>query len=112
MLPVAYALSRAAAVAIVLAGPPLATDGLGATYAPGIRRGSLVLSIAIAVGMAMALLRVWALAVVAITLVLGVACRRVFVARLGGVNGDVAGACQQVLEVALLLLGSAHFIAS
>jgi adenosylcobinamide-GDP ribazoletransferase len=110
MLPVAHALSRAAAVAILAAGPPLATDGLGAAYAPAIRRRSLALSIATAVVVATALLRVWAIAAVAITLVLGVSGRRLLVGQLGGVNGDVAGACQQVLEGALLLLASGHAI--
>jgi adenosylcobinamide-GDP ribazoletransferase len=112
MLPVAHALSRVAAVAIVAAGPPLATDGLGATYAPAIRRGWLALSIAIAVVIATALLHMWAIAAVTITLALGVVARRMLVARLGGVNGDVAGACQQVLEVALLLLASGHSASS
>jgi len=110
MLPVAHALSRAAAVAILAAGPPLATDGLGATYAPAVRGRALALSIGVAVVMATALLQVWALPAVAITLVLAVATRRLLVERLGGVNGDVAGASQQVLEVALLLLASGHSI--
>jgi adenosylcobinamide-GDP ribazoletransferase len=112
MLPVAHTLSRVAAVAIVAAGPALATDGLGATYAPKVRGRSLAPSIGIALVMATALLQVWALAAVTITLVLGAAARRLLAYRLGGVNGDVAGACQQVLEVALLLLASGHSASS
>jgi adenosylcobinamide-GDP ribazoletransferase len=108
MLPVAHMLSRAAAVAIVAAGPPLARDGLGATYAPAVRGRPLAISMGIATVVATALLQVWALAAGTIALVLGAAARRLFVDRLGGVNGDVAGACQQVLEVALLLLACGH----
>jgi cobalamin synthase len=60
--------------------------------------------------MATALLRFWALAAVTITIVLGVSAKRLLVGQLGGVNGDAAGACQQVLEVALLLLASGHSV--
>lgn len=107
MLPVAHALSRTAALAIVATGPPLATDGLGATYGPAIRGRPLAVSIGISIVVAAALLHLGALAAVAVTVVLGVAVRYLLVTRLGGANGDVAGACQQVLEIALLLLASA-----
>jgi adenosylcobinamide-GDP ribazoletransferase len=110
MLPVAHALSRTAAIAILAAGPLLASAGLGATYASVTLGRSIALSIAIAVVMATALLRFWALAAVTITIVLGVSAKRLLVGQLGGVNGDAAGACQQVLEVALLLLASGHSV--
>jgi adenosylcobinamide-GDP ribazoletransferase len=106
MLPVAHALSRTAAIAVVAAGPPLAADGLGAAYRSGIRGRPLAVCIGVAAVVAAALLQLWALTAVAVTVVLGVAVRSLLVRRLGGANGDVAGACQQVLEVALLLLAS------
>ena len=110
MLPTAHALSRVAAVAVVTAGPPLATDGLGATYAPAVRRGPLALSIALVLVAAIALLQVWAVVAVAVTVGLAAVGGRLAVSRLGGVNGDVAGACEQLVEVGLLIAASGSHV--
>jgi len=103
-LPVVHALSRSSAIAVVAAGSPLARDGLGAGFGPAARGRPLALAVGVAllvtVGAGGSAAVIWVVAALAIT----VAARHLAKRRFGGVNGDVAGAVEQLVETALILM--------
>jgi adenosylcobinamide-GDP ribazoletransferase len=106
-IPAAHALSRAAAVGLMVIVRPSAEDGLGASYARSLRRGPAVVGALSGLAIAAALIGIWsapaAALAVAGALVVGALARR----KLGGISGDVLGAAQQVAEIAVLALASA-----
>jgi len=102
----APALGRLGMVIAVGAFPYARESGTGARIAAEVGRrhviGALVLGAAIAVG----LLSVGGLLVFAMALALAVAGGGYARQRLGGLTGDVYGAVNEVVEVAVLLLGA------
>jgi len=106
VVPAAHALARAAAL-LLLAIEPVATDeGLGASYAAGIRPRHLAVVAAVGVGVAAVTLGYWvgaaAVAAAGAASVTGSAGAR----RIGGITGDVLGAAEQTAEIAVFLLGA------
>jgi adenosylcobinamide-GDP ribazoletransferase len=105
-LPAAHALGRSGA-AVVLAGPPARTDGLGSAYAAGVTPRVTLVACALAVAVAVVSAGAWAgpMTVVAAAATAGIA----FLAGrvLGGVTGDVMGAAEQAVEIVVLVLVSA-----
>jgi adenosylcobinamide-GDP ribazoletransferase len=106
-IPAAHALSRAAAVALMVVVRPAAEEGLGASYVRALRRGPACAGVLAGLALAVALIGVWAAPAAALAaagaLVVGALSRR----KLGGISGDVLGAAQQVVEIAVLALASA-----
>ena len=104
-IPAAHALSRAASVAAMLGFKPV-DDGLGAAYTRALGRGRGVVGVVVGIAIAAGLLRTWALLAVAIglaaALLIGVLAR----SKIGGINGDVLGAVQQITEIGVLLLAA------
>jgi adenosylcobinamide-GDP ribazoletransferase len=102
----APALGRLAMVIAVGAFPYARESGTGARIAAevGMRHviGALLVGTAIAVG----LLSVGGLLMFAMALALAVACGGYARRRLGGLTGDVYGAINEVVEVAVLLVGA------
>jgi len=102
----AHSLGRTAAVALMAAGP-VAGNGLGASYARHLRRRHVVVAIATGSALAVAGFGVWAGPAVVAAAAAVVGVRRWARRSLGGVTGDVLGACEQITETAVLLLAAA-----
>jgi len=103
-LPAVHALSRTSAIALIAAGPPLARDGLGAGFGPAVRGRPLAVATGVTLLLAVGALGAWSAVWVAAALAITVVARQFAKRRFGGVNGDVAGAVEQLVEAALLLL--------
>jgi adenosylcobinamide-GDP ribazoletransferase len=106
-IPAAHALSRAAATGLMAVAKPASGEGLGASYVRALRRGTAVAGTLSGIAVAALLTGLWALPgaglAAAAALVVGALARR----KLGGISGDVLGAVQQVVEIAVLALAAA-----
>jgi adenosylcobinamide-GDP ribazoletransferase len=103
ILPAAHAMSRAAMVGVLATTPPARSGGLGARYAAfaSRRTSAAALGGALIIGFGLVGLASVGFAAVAVAgawLVRGLAMRSI-----GGVTGDILGATQQVIEVAILV---------
>lgn len=99
----AHTVGRAAAVGLMLAGPTARHDGLGADYTRLLGRRPAV--VGIAAGLVIVTVAIgWWVAPVAAAAVVGAAAVLVLARRkIGGISGDVLGACEQVVECATLV---------
>ncbi len=104
-LPLAHISGRVGAVWVMRGVPPV--PGLGASYAmvttPGRARTATVLGLVLALAAAGA----WAAAGLATAALVAVGIGRMARARIGGANGDVLGAVQQVTEIVVLVIAAA-----
>jgi len=103
----AHALARGVAVGALGFVPAAATDGLGASFDSDVSRTRTVVTVAIAVAIGAIATGWWVGPLVAVGLVVAAALAFVAVRALGGMTGDVAGAIEQVVEIAVLLAASA-----
>ena len=104
-LVMAHSLGRAGAVALLLS-PPARSDGLGASSASMVTPRSVWF--AVAFGLVLSTLAAGLLvgaALVAVGLIV-VVLRRSALRRLGGVTGDISGACEQVSEMLVLAIAA------
>jgi adenosylcobinamide-GDP ribazoletransferase len=103
----AHAVGRAAAIGVLGALTPIGGDGMGASYARNARPRHVLGGLVGGALIASATLGVLSLPAMAAAAAgatgLGVMARR----RIGGFNGDVLGATEQVAEVAVLLVVTA-----
>jgi adenosylcobinamide-GDP ribazoletransferase len=107
LLPVVHATSRAGAIGLLGFGRTAADEGLGATYASGVRRAQVIA--AAGAGIAIGAIVVGPLVGLMVAGV-GIGCMVVGLIahrRIGGVTGDVLGAAEQVSELIALLIGVA-----
>jgi adenosylcobinamide-GDP ribazoletransferase len=107
LLPAAHALSRAPAVVLMRRQRSARPDGLAATLARGIGAAEEGIAVAVAVAVGLALIGVWAGPAVAGVAVVSGAMAALAHRKIGGTNGDVLGATQQLAEVTVLLVGVA-----
>lgn len=99
-LVLAHSLGRAAAIAVMAAGPEARTEGLAAGAAD-LPRGSVVAVVSIAAVVATALGPPSAVSA-GVLAVVGVLSVRIARVRFGGTTGDVLGAVEQVGEIVVL----------
>lgn len=107
VLPAAHAFSRSAAIGLLAFVAPATGDGLGASYARSVTRAQVGRTLLIGVAIAGFLLGIWLVPIAAVAVVLLVLLVRGAVNKAGGLTGDVLGAAQQVVEIAVLLGASA-----
>jgi len=102
VVPAVHALARAAAVGAMAIFEPV-ESGLGAVYtrSASLRRASI--GVVAGAAIASALLRVWVAPAVAIGFVVCIAMGAFAKRKIGGINGDVLGAIEQLAEMALLI---------
>jgi adenosylcobinamide-GDP ribazoletransferase len=102
-LVVAGAVSRAALVAVSHWLPPARRDGLAASLAEP-ARGATILALGLALGLALLLLRTKIILVVLVAAAVTVVMMRLARIHVGGHTGDVLGATQQAVEIAVLVM--------
>ncbi len=100
----AHAVGRAAVVALMATQPIATADGLGAGYARGLSRPTAWLGIAAGIGLSAIAIGWWIGPVVATALVGAAAVAWLAHRKIGGITGDVLGACEQVVECLALVV--------
>jgi adenosylcobinamide-GDP ribazoletransferase len=106
VLPAAHALSRAAAVWVLAAARPAATDGLGAGFAGAVGRRDAGWAVGAALVVGAVGLGAWVVPAALLTAVGAAGVTALALRRFGGTTGDVLGAVQQVTEILVLVLAS------
>jgi adenosylcobinamide-GDP ribazoletransferase len=103
----AHAVARGAAIAVIGFAPAASPDGLGASFASDVSRARAASTVAIATSIALVTTGWWGGPILAIASGGAAIVAVVSVRALGGVTGDVAGAAEQIAEIAALLTASA-----
>jgi adenosylcobinamide-GDP ribazoletransferase len=106
-LVMAHSLGRAGAVVLLAFSPPARPDGLGSSSASTVTTGSVwfaAISGLVVSTLAAGLLVGAALVAVCLSALI---LRRTALRRLGGVTGDIVGACEQISEMLVLAIASA-----
>lgn len=106
-LPAAHALSRAPAVVLMRRQPLARSAGLAASLAEGIGRAQETAAVGIALAVAALAIGLWAVPAAALALAVSAAMAALARKKIGGTNGDVLGASQQLVELAILVLAVA-----
>jgi len=101
-VPAAYALARGGAVGSMAFFAPV-DRGLGAVYTRSVSRSRALIGVATAIAIGAVLARVWIVPAIAIVCVLCVVMGALAKRKIGGVNGDVLGAIEQLCEIAILV---------
>ncbi len=102
-LVLAHTLARGAVVGVMVVSTPVATSGLGASYARELHRPTATVSSLFAAGAAVVVWGVNGLLVVGV-LVIVVAVFMIWVqGKIGGYTGDILGAAEQFGEMAILV---------
>ena len=104
-LPAAHALARASAGIIMSRLPAAEGSTLGASYKPV--RESALIGLAIAAVISIPLLGVWSVAALAVALGAGAIFGLLAMQKIGGFNGDVLGAIEQLAELGILCVAVA-----
>lgn len=105
LLPAAHALSRAFAVSAMTNYEPIG-DGLGASYVRALAPRRARLGIFAGVVLAAAAIGLWALPGAVLAWLGSWLVGSISMRKIGGMNGDVLGAIQQVGEILVLLMGA------
>lgn len=107
VLPAVHALSRAPAVVLMRRQRSARADGLAATLARDIGGVHEGVAVALALVISTALIAVWTLPAVVLTVLVSAGMAVLAKRKIGGTNGDVLGATQQISELAILVLAVA-----
>jgi adenosylcobinamide-GDP ribazoletransferase len=100
----AHSLGRAAAVGTMAGAPAAKPEGLGADSTRTLRAGPAAAGVAAGTGIAALACGWWAIPLVAVVALGAVATAALAVRKIGGVNGDVLGAIEQVGEMLVLVV--------
>jgi adenosylcobinamide-GDP ribazoletransferase len=104
-LPAAHSLARAGAGATMSRLPPAAGSTLGASYKPS--REATTTGLVIALAISIPLLGVWPIPAVAVAAAVAVVVGLLAKQKIGGFNGDVLGAIEQLAEIGILCVAVA-----
>lgn len=107
LLPAAHALSRVPAVVLMRRQRAARTAGLSATLAGGITATHEAVSVFVSLTLSALLVGLWTVPAVVLVVLASAAMAALAQAKIGGTNGDVLGATQQLSELAVLVLGVA-----
>jgi adenosylcobinamide-GDP ribazoletransferase len=107
LLPAAHAISRVPAVVLMRRLTVARRDGLAASLARGLTGAHEAVAVMVGSGLVALLIGAWALQVLVICAVVSGAMGALARRKIGGISGDVLGATQQLVEVAVLALGAA-----
>lgn len=99
----AHILARAAILGVLLTSRPARPEGLGTDYSAGLRRGSCVAAIVLAIAAGGVLMGGWVALAVALVTMTTVAVVALAFRKIGGISGDVLGAAEQLGEAAVLI---------
>jgi adenosylcobinamide-GDP ribazoletransferase len=103
----AHALARGVAVGVIGVAPTAAPDGLGASFRSEVSVARAAVPLTIGGGIAAVAVGWWVAPMLGVAAMAAAVLAIVAVRALGGVSGDVAGAAEQVAEIAALLVASA-----
>jgi adenosylcobinamide-GDP ribazoletransferase len=106
IVPAAHALARTAAILLLGTGGVAAEEGLGASYAARVRGVHLATVAVIGLVLGALAAGLWVGPAVAVAAVAAYVVGSLGARRLGGLNGDVLGAAEQVAEISVLYLGA------
>lgn len=106
VVPAAHALARTSAVLLFGGGRAATDEGLGASYAAGIKGVHLITVAAVGVAVGALAAGVWVAPAFALAFVCAYLVGSVGVRRVGGLTGDILGAAEQVAEIAVLYVGA------
>jgi adenosylcobinamide-GDP ribazoletransferase len=106
-IPAAHALGRGASVGAMAIFRPV-DDGLGAAYTRALTPARAAIGAALAIVIAGGTLRVWALPAAGIGVLVLLLVGSLARSKIGGINGDVLGAIQQLTEIGVLLMTAAR----
>lgn len=107
LLPAAHALSRVPAVVVMRRQRGARSGGLAATLAGSIGAVQELFAVVVAAVLAALLIGTWTLAAAALVAAAAGVMALLAQRKIGGTNGDVLGASQQLGELAVLVLGVA-----
>jgi adenosylcobinamide-GDP ribazoletransferase len=99
-----HTLGRANAVAVMATTPPARIDGLGASGVAAVSASAAGWAIISGLALSAAAAGWWVGPAVLLTVLASAIARRVAVRRIGGVTGDILGACEQVTEIVALVV--------
>jgi len=106
-LPAAHALGRAGSLGLMSSIPAADSSTLGASYKPHPIAKRAVVGFAFASAVSVLLLGFWAPVAIGIVVVASVGVGLLSIQKIGGFNGDVLGAIEQLSEIGILLLVAA-----
>ena len=112
VLPVVHAASRGVLPAMLWVSPPARRDGLASELASEVSGHAVGLSLVVTLAIGGVLVALWIIPAALVAAGLAALVRWLAMRRIGGITGDVLGAAQQLVEVALLVLLAAGAAAS
>lgn len=101
-LVMAHSLARTGAVTLMVTTPPARPDGLGRSAASAVTVREASIAVVSGLGLATAVAGWWVIPAVTGTGLTVLVLRRLATRRIGGMTGDVLGACEQVAELLVL----------
>lgn len=99
-----HAMSRGAATVLMVAVRAISTDGLGADYTRELRSSRVLIAAAAAMAISIVAVGWWAAPLAAAGAVAAFATGWLARRKIGGISGDVLGACEQVAECLCLVV--------
>jgi adenosylcobinamide-GDP ribazoletransferase len=103
----AHALGRGGAIGLMSRMPPAVGSSLGASYKDRGTKRATLLGVGFAIAIAFALLGTWAFPAAAVVFAALAVNGLLAQQKIGGFNGDVLGATEQLAEIGILLLAAA-----
>jgi len=100
----AHSLGRAGSVALMALTPPARSDGLGRSGVLAVTARGVWFAILFGIGISLLAGGWWAAASVVVVAVAVIVLRRVSMRRVGGITGDLLGACEQIGEMGVLAI--------